>query len=175
MGIASKSKNILENIGKKFDPTFPVVAVACANAVFKPLTSLSDKKEKPETKKYAALREFLTEVIAVPTYISCGWIASKGAKLFKDPGQANTAKANLKFFGVCTAALIVIPAVCSVVIKPMTDMIFHKNKKKDVSHIDVTSAAPEIPAPKVPLENSQSYGRNIYNMNTFINKGGLRV
>ena len=126
MAFLNNIKKIIETVGKNPKAIYAVVAVACANAVFKPLSTILDKKEKPETKKYTALREFLTECVAVPTYIACGTIAEKFAKTMKDPGKAHVAKANLNFLGVCTAAVFVIPALCSVVIKPMTDMIYRR-------------------------------------------------
>ena len=39
--------------------------------------AMMKKGENPESKKYAALREGLTEAIAVPSYIICGEIGSK--------------------------------------------------------------------------------------------------
>ena len=140
---------------------------------------MMDKKEAPETKKYAALREGMTEVIAIPTYIGCGRLASKGAALCKDPAKAAMAKHNLKFLGVCTAALIVIPGLCSVVVKPFTEKIFNKNKKNNdsPSKLNVVSEAPEVATvQKTPITQT---GREItqitplqkVNINSFTNSG----
>ena len=139
-------KNVCESIGKDNNPAYVVVAIATAKGIFRPLFTMMDKKESPETKKYAALREGLTEIIAIPTYLACGALAGKGAKLVKDPEMAKRAKHNLRFVGVCAAALIVIPGLCSLVIKPFTDMIFHKKDKdnKNPAKLDIISKAPEI-------------------------------
>lgn len=130
MALVNTAKRIIESVGKNTKPTYAVVAVAIANAIFKPLSTLLDKKEKPETKKYTALRELLTECVAVPTYIVCGALASKFANAFNNPEKAIRAKSNFEFLGVCTAALLVIPALCSVVIKPITDKIYRKDEPK---------------------------------------------
>ena len=130
MALLNTAKKVIESVGKNAKPTYAVVAVATANGIFKPLSTLMDKKEKPETKKYTALRELLTECVAVPTYILCGTLASKCANAFKNPEKALRAKSNFEFLGVCTAAVLVIPALCSVVIKPITDRIYHKGEPK---------------------------------------------
>ena len=78
---------------------------------------MMDKTENPETKKYTALREGLTEVIAIPAYWACGELAGGLAKkAFKDKALAGRAEKNLMFMGVCIAALFVIPGLCSVAI-----------------------------------------------------------
>ena len=85
MAFINTAKKVIESVGKQTTPTYAMVSVATANAIFKPLSTLMDKKEKPETKKYTALRELLTECVAVPTYILCGALASKCANTFKNP------------------------------------------------------------------------------------------
>ena len=131
MTLLNSAKKIIESVGKNTSPLYAVVAVASANAIFKPISTLMDKKEKKETKQYTALRELLTECVAVPTYIVCHKIAEKSADIYKNPEKAKMAKSNLGFLGVCIAAVFVIPALCSVVIKPITDNIYRKNEPKE--------------------------------------------
>ena len=171
MGITSKLKTVLESIGKNNKPTYTVVAVAAANGIFKPLSSLTDKKEKPETKKYAALREFFTEIIAIPTYISCAKIAEKFAdKTYKnEPKKLHIAKTNLEFVGVCTAAVFVIPAVCSLFVKPFTEMIY---KKSNIQKQSETKIYPNKNTYINPQFNS-NYHR--YSLSSFTNRGGLKI
>ena len=148
MNFKSIIKSCCESIGKNNNPAYVVVAIATAKGIFRPLFTMADKKESQETKKYAALREGLTEVIAIPTYLSCSYLAGKGAHLFKDPEKAKMAKHNLKFAGVCTAAVLVIPGLCSIVVNPFTDRIFHKNDKpkdKSQQHLDVVSQTENQP------------------------------
>ena len=160
MASSSFIKKALESLGKNNDPTYVVVGIATAKGIFRPLFTMMDKKEAPETKKYAALREGMTEVIAIPTYIGCGWLASKGAALCKDPTKAAMAKHNLKFLGVCVAALLVIPGLCSVVVKPFTEKIFNKHKKEDTAvepaRLDVVSATPEVQVTQQKPQISQT-------------------
>lgn len=177
MSLNSGLKKICESIGKDNNPAYVVVAIATAKGIFRPLFTMMDKKESPETKKYAALREGLTEVIAIPTYLICGALAGKGAAFIKNPEKAKMAKHNLRFVGVCAAALFVIPGVCSLAIKPFTDKIFHKGAKKDESKLDVTSTAPEVKtatdvkfcqASQKPMTNPIF---RAYNMSTYTNNG----
>ena len=151
MGLANRIKPVLETLGKKCTPTYVVVAVATAKGIFRPLFTMMDKKESPETKKYTALREGMTEVVAIPTYLFFGqYLPNQAAKFIKDPAKQAIAKHNTSFIGVCTAALLVIPALCSVTVKPFTDKIFNKNKKEDNAKLDVTSKTENIPL-KTPI------------------------
>ncbi len=172
--ILDLSKKTLISIGKNNKPIYAIIAVAAANGIFKPLSSLTDKKEKPEARKYAALREFLTEVVAIPTYWSCGVGAAKlGEKLFKgNPEKEAIARANMMFLGVCVAAIFVIPAVCSLLIKGLD-----AGKKKgnvETKKLDVVSKTPEMPIykPNVDIHFGNFVKPDI---NTFIHKGGLKI
>ncbi len=148
MSLSSAFKTVCESVGKDNNPAYAVVAIATAKGICRPMFTMMDKKEAPETKKYTALREGLTEVIAIPTYLACGYLAGKGADLVKDAEKAKKAKHNLRFLGVCTAALVVIPGLCSVFVKPFTDRIFHGSKKdnKDSqpAKLDITSKTEQI-------------------------------
>ena len=182
MSLGTTVKNICRSIGKDNNPAYAVVAIATAKGIFRPLFTMMDKKESPETKKYTALREGLTEVIAIPTYLLCGTLAGKGAALFKDPVKAKMAKHNLRFVGVCTAALLVIPGLCSVVVKPFTDRIFHKNKKNDdvksqPAELNVVSGTEQTQTLKTPITqtgNIHNYPIKNVSMTAFTNSG-MRV
>lgn len=167
-------KSCCESIGKNNNPAYVVVAIATAKGIFRPIFTMSDKKESPETKKYAALREGLTEVIAIPTYLSCSYLAGKGAHLFKDPQKAKIAKHNLKFAGVCTAALLVIPGLCSIIVNPFTDKIFHKNdikKDKSQQNLDIVSKNEAQPVFKNSAKINQQYPMAPITMTSFHNSG----
>lgn len=180
MSIGSAVKNICRSIGRDNNPAYAVVAIATAKGIFRPLFTMTDKKEPPETKKYTALREGLTEVIAIPTYLACGWLAGKGSNLIKDPILAKRAKHNLRFAGVCTAALIVIPGLCSLLVKPFTDKIFHKEKKADndkTAKLDVTSETVDLSFQKSPVTqtgNIHNYAVKNISISDFTNSG-MRV
>lgn len=182
MSLTSGIKRICESIGRDNNPAYAVVAIATAKGIFRPLFTMMDKKESPETKKYTALREGLTEIIAIPTYLACGALAGKGAALVKDAEKAKKAKHNLRFVGVCAAALIVIPGLCSCVVKPFTDKIFHKNEKDEPARLDVTSKTNDIDTKKVQLSQTGNISQRpntapiyrSYDLASFTNNG-MRV
>ena len=142
-------KNICKKLGENNKPTYVVMSIAAVKGICRPTFTMMDKKEKPETKKYTALREGLTEVIAIPVYWACGEMAAKFGKYVVSKGMdkklaeleakgekytpevkeamknasIKKGQTGLMFIGVCTAALFVIPAVCSLVIKPIMNAI----------------------------------------------------
>ena len=137
-------KNWFLNLGKNNKPTYAVMAIAVVKGIARPIFTMTDKEADPETKKYTAIREGLTEVVAIPTYFACGELASKFAEKLNfshisDPKlQAfarQGAKQNFMFLGVCLAALAVIPALASVTIKPFMKKI-QENKKDTKKAID---------------------------------------
>jgi hypothetical protein len=145
-------RNFLTYIGKNNKPYYPTVAVACAELVCRPLFTMMDKKSPSETKKYTALREGLTELIAAPTYLVLPILAAKGSDLLKlkDPKSIKMAKHNLQTLGTWTAALVVIPGLCSALVKPFTDKIYNKknkNKENNVAKLDVVSPTEKIANP----------------------------
>lgn len=176
----SLQKN-LEYVGKNIKPYWPTVAVASAELIFRPTFTMMDKKTPDETKKYTALREALTELIAAPTYLALPILAAKGADLLKikDPKQAKMAKHNLQTFGTWTAALVVIPGLCSLAVKPFMDKI--KAKKADEpkeeatpAKLDITSQTYEIEPVKTAVAQPVNYPLNKVNIANFTNTG-MRV
>lgn len=133
MGLANKFRNICIKLGENNKPTYAVMAIATVKGIARPTFTMMDKHEDPETKKYTALREGLTEVVAIPAYWGCGELAAKIAKQMKvSPEKQALAGHNFMFLGVCAAALFVIPALASIAIKPFMGMIQgDKNKKKE--------------------------------------------
>jgi len=129
MNFTTRLGKICDSLGENPKAIYPVMLIALVKGICRPTFTMMDKTEKPETKKYTALREGLTELIAIPTYFVCGELAAYVAKKLKFknvPEDVNTslvkrASKNMEFIGVCTAALFVIPALCSVAIKPIMD------------------------------------------------------
>lgn len=152
----------LKYIGKNIKPYWPTVAVATAELIFRPMFTMMDKKAPDETKKYTALREGITELIAAPTYLALPVLAAKASDLLKiqDPAKVKMAKHNLQLIGTWTAALIVIPGLCSALVKPFTDKIYNKNKKPEENKLDITSNSPDVEPMKVPI--SQTGNRFVY-------------
>jgi len=189
MGYQQKTVEILDKFARNLKPTHPVMAIATVKGICRPAFTMMDKNEKPETKKYTALREGITEAVAIPIYFVCGELAGIGAKVLKKlydnhvvskaqkmaqkTGDIIDIKAleklkqpehvtakianNLRFLGVCAAALVVIPATCSVVIKPVVDKIIKP---------------PEPIEPKIK-SNQNQIKRPTFS--SFIGNSGLRV
>lgn len=120
-------KPSLENTFKFLgDNPSSAIWVACTIAAFKgvlrPFFTMRDKKSDPETKKYTAIREALTELIAIPVYALVPTIVSSLIKKHLYNGAPKpTLKAvetNVKFWGVL-ASTAIIPAVCNIVQPPI--------------------------------------------------------
>lgn len=207
-------KKICTSLGKNNKPTYVVMAIASVKGICRPLFTMMDKKEDPATKKYTALREGLTEIIAIPAYFACGEITSKCSvpiiskymkdkfskidKALKEKGKPllteatkseelsemlKKGKNNLMFIGVCTAALVIIPGLCSIAIRPIMDKMnmkapHHKDKsvKSEKKHpvLDVTSGLKVTPtlttAVTSPIISSTKY-HQLQNFNGYTNIG----
>lgn len=162
MGLTNFIKNICNKLGENNKATYAIVATAVANGVFRPTFTMLKKDENPETKKYAALREGITEALAIPTYITCGEVAAKlgesiakkgTIKQLKSEGKDITSadsqeviqaamkkgKAGLMLIGVCVAASVVIPALCSAFVVPIMNKInkIPRDKYSDIKESSV--------------------------------------
>ena len=175
MSIKEALKKLCIKLGENNKPIYAVMAIAVAKGIFRPTFTMMDKHEDPETKKYAALRELLTEVVAIPTYWASGELASKCAdKMNLAPDKKAMAKTNFMFLGVCTAALLVIPALTSLIIKPVMNTIQNNNKKKSNK---IKEAKPEIeivklaPSPTFKANKTQPPYNTIYSNKT----AGMKV
>lgn len=172
MGITDALKKLCIKLGQNNKPIYAVMAIAVAKGIFRPTFTMMDKHEDPETKKYTALRELLTEVVAIPTYWASGELASKCADKMNLPADKKAiARTNFMFLGVCTAALLVIPAVTSLIIKPIMNKIQQKNKKNNQPEkINI-----EIAQPKKELNFKSKKIQNPYNMTYNKIASGLKV
>ena len=66
-------------------PTIVAMGIATAKGIFRPAFTMMDTKESYETKRYTALREGLTEVIAIPVYYLSGVLANTISKKLAVP------------------------------------------------------------------------------------------
>lgn len=185
--------------------------ISTAKGVFRPLFTMADKKEEYETKKYTALREGLTEGIAIPIYILSGIVTGKisdkiaktpkyfnkmarqkldiknrknltpeGNKLIKETAEelaerlSPKIRVNLGFIGVGLSALLIIPALCSAIIKPIMNSI-QKPQQEGMPQA-VPSPATVQHINKV---NTISNMHTVKKLNTFANTttnvGGMKV
>lgn len=112
-------ENVFKYMGDNSNSAIVVaVAIATFKGIFRPIFTMTDKKSDPKTKKYTALREGLTEGIAVPVYIAVPMI-SEGLivnTIFKkaDAVTKKAVSANVKFLAVL-ASTAIIPAVCNLI------------------------------------------------------------
>ena len=149
-------KDMCLKIGESNKATYAVVSIAVAKGIFRPIFTLLDKNESKETKKYTATREGLTEVVAIPTYIGVGKLAEVIAGKLKglSPEKLEIAKHNANFIGVCIAALLVIPALASIVTKPFSNKEQKNNEKShklDIREAEVSDTL--VSTPKIVRRN----------------------
>lgn len=151
------------------------VYVACAIALFKagfrPLFTMTDKKSDPETKKYTAIREALTEGIAIPVYFAIPKLSEKliVGTFFKNADEITkkAVKANVKFIGVL-ASTAIIPAICNVLQPPIMAAYQRKSEAKNaVAKAPVVQPVGKTSFTGKPLQqknyNSVSYGMRVGN------------
>ena len=50
-------QKVCQRLGENNKPIYTVMAIACGKGTVRPILSITDKKEKPDARKYAALRE----------------------------------------------------------------------------------------------------------------------
>ncbi|MBP7211346.1 hypothetical protein KBA27_00770 [bacterium] len=118
--------------------------ISCMIAVFKgtfrPIFTMMDKSQDPKTKKFAAIREGLTEVAALPLYAITPMIAGKLVDKFykgKDAIKRDRVITNGKFIGVGLATILV-PFVCNLIQPPIMKAIKeHAEKKANLATQDL--------------------------------------
>jgi len=171
--------DICKKIGAKNGAENVVVAVAIFKGIFRPIFTMSDKKQDPKSKKYAAIREGATELIAIPSYLCMAKLAEHFAPKFSPKGKeigqvlSNT-KTTLGFFGVCVAALIVIPGLCNLAM-PSILKLFKVNKPAEPKKVDTTKPEINPVASAVPKTfQTINTSPNVYKP-TVQSAGGLKV
>ena len=159
-------KDICLSLGKNNKALYGALTIAVSKGILRPTFTMMDKKEDPKTKKYTAIREGLTELIAIPVYWGLGELSAKVATKHLPKELQKKGAKNAMFLGVCTAALLIIPGLCSAVIKPIMSTFYHDGApaKKPNKTLDVESKAPQLPAAKVSAPGIPTVNRpNFYN------------
>lgn len=109
------------------------VAIATFKGIFRPIFTMSDKKSDPQTKKYTAIREALTEGIAIPVYALVPTLGSKFIinKFYNNKSKVikKAVETNVKFWGVL-ASTAIIPAVCNLIQPPIMNSIKKRAEAK---------------------------------------------
>lgn len=152
---APNFEDILKSIGENNNtPTIAMCLIAIFKGIFRPMFTMMDKKSDPETKKYAAIREGLTEVAALPLYAVTPFLAAKLAhylgKQLKNEVSVNPRRmeATSKFIGLGVATLL-IPAVCNIIQPPI--MAAYKkrqeSKKAQLGNTNITNPVTQVSQP----------------------------
>ena len=195
MGFSQVLEKSLTKFGENNTPAVVSMGIAAAKGIFRPIFTMADKKQDFETKRYAALREGLTEVIAIPIYYLSGVVSKALAEKLSVPKNfmkkdifekskagdksaevldavkhaESLAKDNLPkiqtsigFIGVCLSALIIIPLVCSITIKPIMKRL--KKNKTPVNHDNL-----QPPTKNTNINKQQTFKQRnlLYKSNTF--------
>ncbi len=174
----------------KIPPKWTAVGMCLINAFIKPTITLSNKNEKPERRRFAALCEFMTELTAAPFCFivpsTCEKIAENAIKKIAahkskvvDETELRAAKNLASIVGIAVADVI-IPAVARVFVtianKRLNKSKCEKNtpadkpnaKKLDLSFSSKTNIADmgkPVIEKKSPLANSVKFSRNLSRQN----------
>ncbi|MBS4759574.1 MAG: hypothetical protein KHX03_02610 [Clostridium sp.] len=131
---------LCEKLGENNKPIYTVMAIACGKGTVRPILSITDKKEAPDARKYAALRELMTEFIGVPTTFGLGLLGEGLASLLAKKGSVKYKNANsvLSFLGICSAAGYFVPKFCNIGMPPIM--------KKLMPNYDPNASVPKTSA-----------------------------
>ncbi|MCI1273256.1 MAG: hypothetical protein LKG27_02340 [Clostridiaceae bacterium] len=127
MGTPKLTEKIFSTMGTSTKCGIVVMsAIALFKGILRPIFALQDKKSDPQTRKYTAMREGLTEVAALPLYatlpIGAGWLAGK---IFKNHKAVHNIKLNTSF-AVLGLATMAVPVICNKIQAPI--MNAYKNR-----------------------------------------------
>ena len=171
-------QKICNKLGENNKPIFTVMAIACGKGTVRPILSITDKKEKPDARKYAALRELMTEFIGVPTTLCAGLAAESLTGLLAKKGSTSykNTKAILSLLGICTAAGYLVPQFCNMFMPPVM-------KKLMPSYDPNGGASPkQVPvAPKTQIgkpnnkANTKNIMTNMYQPTSTYFHSGMKV
>lgn len=163
----------LKKLGRD-DPAITIAAICATNAIAKPIITMSNKKESPERKKFAALTESMTELTALGLCIPSTMIFQKiiapkviNNSLPKDKQATLIQFASLS--GLIAANLLIAPVATQ-----MVKLFTSKNKNQSKQNIADVKTMPVVtpfkPTPnKLTNRNSEIYNRFLRNTN------GIRV
>lgn len=186
MGFAyDKLKSLCTSLGKHNDALYAVLAIAVFKGVMRPTFTMMDKESDKNSKKYAAFREGLTEVIAFASYfITHKLVLPLAVPLAKKTGASpKKIKNGLSFVSVCLSAGVIIPAVCNLTLKPIMDTVKKIGNKtsfqgKD-SKLDIKETVVDTPKVSAGFNTKLPYTErgNILQImqNKYTSNNGMRV
>lgn len=159
-------QGLCNRLGENNKPIYTVLAIACGKGTVRPILSITDKKEKPDARKYAALRELMTEFIGVPTTMALGIIAENLTRFIvpkKSPKYKNV-RSVMSLLGICMAAGYFVPKFCNLGMPPVM--------RKLMPNYD-PNADSSTPAQKTELAKVDK--SNINNVNNVVKKPALNA
>src|SRR5574344_431520 len=122
---------IYDFLGKnKNSATIISCLIAVFKGTFRPIFTMTDKYQDPKTKKFAAIREGITEVAALPLYAGVPTLAGWAVKKFYKGKLTDRVETNAKFLGVA-AATIIIPFVCNIIQPPIMKALKKHDEAKN--------------------------------------------
>lgn len=161
---------LCERLGENNKPIYTVLAIACGKGTVRPTLSITDKKESPDARKYAALRELMTEFIGVPTTMALGMIGEGCASLIAKKGSTKYKNASsvMSFLGICAAAGYFVPKFCNIGMPPVM--------KKLMPNYNPDAPEQPIQRPLIP-QHTDKYKYDIYRVkpDSVYFRAGMRV
>lgn len=168
-------QKICNKLGENNKPIFTVMAIACGKGTVRPILSITDKKEKPDARKYAALRELMTEFIGVPTTLCAGLAAESLTGLLAKKGSTSykNTKAVLSLLGICTAAGYLVPQFCNMFMPPVMKKLMPSYDPNGGSSPKPVSAPPKTQLAKPVFQANNKFTTfNMYpQMSTYFHSG----
>lgn len=143
--VLNKTDKLFHKLGAA-DPLMTIVVLCLFNMTVRPLITLSDKNQPKDRKLYAALREGITELIALPTCIFfsrfLGGKLGTHFALNKTPEGIQAVK-NVFSLGGLVVANFVIPILSTLALDPIMKDV-KKRIIKDKTNLNVVSESQPI-------------------------------
>lgn len=185
----------LESLGANNKAIYAVMAIALFKAIFRPIFTLMDKKESKENRNYAAVRELVTEAIALITYPVVAIIAAppmakfieKTVKKGIEAGKIYPEKALdvlkdhkkiepiVEFGLVCLTAVYIIPQLCNIALPPVMKALFKNHDESKVKYdvdMPATTITPQVIQNKPSLKTSSVFSTISPYKNSSMKVGG---
>lgn len=180
MSFSSSINKICTFLGESNSPLIATVTISAFKGVLRPTFTMMDKKSDPDTKKYVATRECLTELVALGTYVVSNSLMSTLTKplcsktgITKKEDIAKV-KTGLSVLSIWACAGLVIPMICNAILPPTMKLLFKKDKtQKDEKTLDIKEPPQQPPAPIYyhnPYPNKPEYA--YYTNNVSMKVGG---
>ncbi len=171
---------LCERLGENNKPIYTVMAIACGKGTVRPILSINKKKEAPDARKYAALRELMTEFVGVPTTLALGLIGESLAGVLAKKGSVKYKNANsvLSFLGICCAAGYFVPKFCNLAMPPiMKKLMPNYDPNSTGTKPDVVKQNQSTAVLPQQLAKPRSVNSYVYrvNVNSPYFRAGMRV